>query len=70
MDTNPIMKDLGSRMLSDFFDGEDERPTMVGNTFEALEVEALRYLSKYRLLAIEPLIPSAFLDDTINTPKS
>ncbi|KAL1561576.1 UDP-glycosyltransferase 75C1-like [Salvia divinorum] len=65
LDTNPIVRDFGNRLLSDIFeilDGEDERATVVVNTFDALEAEALRGLDRYRLAAIGPLIPSAFLD--------
>ncbi|XP_047951524.1 UDP-glycosyltransferase 75C1-like [Salvia hispanica] len=65
LDTNPIVKDFGNKLLSGIFevlDGEDERATVVVNTFDALEAEALRDLDKYKLVAIGPLIPSAFLD--------
>ncbi|KAG6419983.1 hypothetical protein SASPL_116497 [Salvia splendens] len=65
LETNPSVYNFVIPMLIDNFeilDGEDERPTVVVNTFDALEAEALRELNKYRLLAIGPLIPSAFLD--------
>lgn len=44
-----------------FLDGEDH-PTVLLNTFDELESEVLRVLNKYKLMAIGPLIPSAFLD--------
>ncbi|XP_047951263.1 UDP-glycosyltransferase 75C1-like [Salvia hispanica] len=64
-DTSPSTFDFAIALFSENFeilDGEDEKPTVVVNTFDALEAEALRDLDKYRLLAIGPLIPSAFLD--------
>ncbi|KAG8371365.1 hypothetical protein BUALT_Bualt13G0080100 [Buddleja alternifolia] len=43
-------------------DREAKRPTVLVNTFQELEVEPLRAIDKYKLMAIGPLIPSAFLD--------
>ncbi|XP_061369162.1 phloretin 4'-O-glucosyltransferase-like [Gastrolobium bilobum] len=37
-------------------------PTVLVNTFEELETEALRAVDKFRMIPIGPLIPSAFLD--------
>ncbi|KAL1561577.1 UDP-glycosyltransferase 75C1-like [Salvia divinorum] len=65
METNPSVYSFVIPTLIDNFeilDGEDERATVVVNTFAALEAEALRDLDKYRLLPIGPLIPSAFLE--------
>ncbi|KAH6768352.1 hypothetical protein C2S51_013688 [Perilla frutescens var. frutescens] len=41
----------------------DNHPTVLVNSFDALEAEALRVMSNYcRLMAVGPLIPSAYLD--------
>ncbi|XP_019175348.1 PREDICTED: crocetin glucosyltransferase, chloroplastic-like [Ipomoea nil] len=37
-------------------------PTVLVNTFDALEAEGLKSISSYNLLGVGPLIPSAFLD--------
>ncbi|XP_028094405.1 crocetin glucosyltransferase, chloroplastic-like [Camellia sinensis] len=37
-------------------------PKMLVNTFDALESKALRAIGKHNLIAIGPLVPSAFLD--------
>jgi hypothetical protein len=39
-----------------------DNPIILVNTFDALEVEAVRAIKKYNLIAVGPLIPSAFLD--------
>ena len=39
-----------------------DNPRILVNTFDALEVEALKAIKEYNLIAIGPLIPSAFLD--------
>ncbi|KAE8022884.1 hypothetical protein FH972_008645 [Carpinus fangiana] len=39
-----------------------DNPRILVNTFDALEAEALRAIKEYNLIAIGPLIPSAFLD--------
>jgi UDP:flavonoid glycosyltransferase YjiC (YdhE family) len=39
-----------------------DNPRVLVNTFDALEAEALRAIKKYNLIAVGPLIPSAFLD--------
>ncbi|KAG8371363.1 hypothetical protein BUALT_Bualt13G0079900 [Buddleja alternifolia] len=41
---------------------EARRPIVLVNTFQDLEAEPLRVIDKYKLMAIGPLIPSAFLD--------
>ncbi|KAL2343501.1 hypothetical protein Fmac_004786 [Flemingia macrophylla] len=43
-------------------DMESTNPTVLVNTFEALEVEALRAVDRVNMIPIGPLIPSAFLD--------
>lgn len=45
----------------DTLDGE-ENPKVLVNTFDALEVDALKAVEKYNLIGIGPLIPSSFLD--------
>ncbi|KAK7319000.1 hypothetical protein RJT34_03709 [Clitoria ternatea] len=40
----------------------EANPTVLVNTFEALETEALRAVDKFNMIPIGPLIPSAFLD--------
>ncbi|KAG6422983.1 hypothetical protein SASPL_113366 [Salvia splendens] len=73
LETNPSAYNLVIPTLIDNFeilDGEDERATVVVNTFDALEAEALRDLDKYRMLAIGPLIPSAFLDGADQSDSS
>ncbi|CAK9139698.1 unnamed protein product [Ilex paraguariensis] len=41
---------------------EETNPKILVNSFDGLEMEALRAIEKYNLKAIGPLIPSAFLD--------
>ncbi|KAL6970915.1 Hexosyltransferase [Sarracenia purpurea var. burkii] len=41
---------------------EEENPKILVNSFDDLEPEALRAIKKFNLIAIGPLIPSAFLD--------
>ncbi|CAK9149138.1 unnamed protein product [Ilex paraguariensis] len=41
---------------------EETSPTVLVNSFDALEPEALKAIDKYNLIGIGPLIPSAFLD--------
>ncbi|KAF5465090.1 hypothetical protein F2P56_015121 [Juglans regia] len=41
---------------------KESNPTVLVNTFDALEPEALRVIEKFNLTAVGPLIPSAFLD--------
>nr|UHU71020.1 glycosyltransferase [Withania somnifera] len=45
----------------DTLDGE-ENPKVLLNTFDALELDALKAIEKYNLIGIGPLIPSSFLD--------
>lgn len=40
----------------------DEKPTVLVNSFDALESEALKAIKKLELIAIGPVLPSAFLD--------
>ncbi|XP_074357969.1 crocetin glucosyltransferase, chloroplastic-like [Apium graveolens] len=40
----------------------DEKPTVLVNSFDALELEALKAIKKLELIAIGPVLPSAFLD--------
>ncbi|CAK9188618.1 unnamed protein product, partial [Ilex paraguariensis] len=41
---------------------EETNPTVLVNSFDALEPEALKAIDKYNLIGFGPLIPSAFLD--------
>ncbi|CAK9133717.1 unnamed protein product [Ilex paraguariensis] len=41
---------------------EETNPTVLVNSFDSLEPEALKVIDKYNLIGIGPLIPSAFLD--------
>ncbi|KAF8388472.1 hypothetical protein HHK36_027144 [Tetracentron sinense] len=50
-------------------DGED-KPTVLVNTFDALEFDALKVVDKLNLIGIGPLIPSAFLDRKDLSDKS
>ncbi|KAK7318998.1 hypothetical protein RJT34_03707 [Clitoria ternatea] len=45
----------------------ETNPTVLVNTFEALEPEALRAVDKLNMIPIGPLIPSAFLDGKDHT---
>lgn len=42
----------------DVLNQEEERPTVLVNTFDALEPEALRAIDKYNMIGIGPLVPS------------
>ncbi|XP_061373027.1 phloretin 4'-O-glucosyltransferase-like [Gastrolobium bilobum] len=48
----------------------ETNPTILVNTFEALEPEALRAVDKFNMIPIGPLIPSAFLDGKDATDTS
>ncbi|KAF3456675.1 hypothetical protein FNV43_RR01329 [Rhamnella rubrinervis] len=50
---------------------EEENPKVLVNTFDDLESEALKAISKFDLIGIGPLIPLAFLEgkDPSNTPN-
>ncbi|KAG5015327.1 hypothetical protein AAZX31_08G104800 [Glycine max] len=48
----------------------ETNPTVLVNTFEALEEEALRAIDKINMIPIGPLIPSAFLDGNDPTDTS
>ncbi|XP_059447402.1 UDP-glycosyltransferase 75C1-like [Corylus avellana] len=41
---------------------KESKPIILVNTFDALELEALRAIEKFNLIGIGPLTPSAFLD--------
>ncbi|XP_058200922.1 crocetin glucosyltransferase, chloroplastic-like [Rhododendron vialii] len=47
--------------LIEALDDSETTPTILVNTFNTLEPEALKVIEKYNLIAIGPLIPSAFL---------
>ncbi|KAI8003520.1 hypothetical protein LOK49_LG08G02219 [Camellia lanceoleosa] len=51
----------GFKEQLDAFDAE-VNPKILVNTFDALESQALRAIGKHNLIAIGPLVPSAFLD--------
>ncbi|XP_027341848.1 UDP-glycosyltransferase 75C1-like [Abrus precatorius] len=57
---DPLWVSLFEGMLNDL-DGETN-PTILVNTFEELEPQALRTVDKFNMIPIGPLIPSAFLD--------
>ncbi|XP_050373426.1 phloretin 4'-O-glucosyltransferase-like [Argentina anserina] len=50
--------------------GQETKPIILVNTFDALESEALKAIDKYNLIGIGPLIPSAFLDGKDPSDKS
>ncbi|KAM5569674.1 phloretin 4'-O-glucosyltransferase-like [Rosa sericea] len=50
--------------------GQESRPIILVNTFDALEPEALKAIDKYNLIGIGPLMPSAFLDGKDPSDKS
>nr|AWU66062.1 UGT75L20 [Rubus chingii var. suavissimus] len=50
--------------------GKERKPTIMVNTFDALEPEALKAIDKYNLIGIGPLMPSAFLDGKDPSDKS
>ncbi|KAM7280173.1 hypothetical protein ACFE04_007307 [Oxalis oulophora] len=41
---------------------EDPNPTVLVNSFDKLEPEALKSIEKFKMIAVGPLLPSAFLD--------
>ena len=49
---------------------KETNPTVLVNTFEALEPEALRAVDRFNMIPIGPLIPSAFLDGKDPTDTS
>ncbi|PRQ38338.1 putative hexosyltransferase [Rosa chinensis] len=50
--------------------GQESRPIILVNTFDALEPEALKAIDRYNLIGIGPLMPSAFLDGKDPSDKS
>ncbi|KAF8391902.1 hypothetical protein HHK36_022242 [Tetracentron sinense] len=48
----------------------EAKPTVLVNTFDALEVDAMKAVDKVNLIGIGPLIPSAFLDGKDPLDKS
>ncbi|XP_050372706.1 phloretin 4'-O-glucosyltransferase-like [Argentina anserina] len=46
------------------------KPTILVNTFDSLELDALKAIDKYNLIGIGPLMPSAFLDGKDPSDKS
>ncbi|KAK9932975.1 hypothetical protein M0R45_020192 [Rubus argutus] len=50
--------------------GKESKPTIMVNTFDALEPEALKAIDKYNMIGIGPLMPSAFLDGKDPSDKS
>ncbi|XAR62521.1 Crocetin glucosyltransferase [Bertholletia excelsa] len=49
---------------------KETNPKILVNTFDALEPDALKAIQEYNLLAVGPLIPSAFLDGEDPTDTS
>nr|XP_027079726.1 LOW QUALITY PROTEIN: UDP-glycosyltransferase 75C1-like [Coffea arabica] len=49
---------------------EEEKPKVLVNTFDALESETLKAAVKLKLVAVGPLIPSAFLDGRDSSDSS
>ena len=45
----------------DLLDAQPGKPKVLVNTFDSLEAEALAVFGRYELIAIGPLIPSAFI---------
>lgn len=62
--SNPTMDSLILPMFENQILALDveEKPRILVNTFEALEIEALRVVDKFDMISIGPLIPSALLD--------
>ncbi|XP_009373576.3 phloretin 4'-O-glucosyltransferase-like [Pyrus x bretschneideri] len=48
----------------------ETHPTILVNTFDALEPEALKAIEKYNLIGVGPLIPTTFLDAKDPSDKS
>ncbi|KAK6914365.1 UDP-glucuronosyl/UDP-glucosyltransferase [Dillenia turbinata] len=42
---------------------KEENPSVLVNTFDALEPEALKAIDKLKLIAVGPIMPSAFIED-------
>ncbi|EYU32718.1 hypothetical protein ABFS82_14G039100 [Erythranthe guttata] len=70
--SNPSMYDFALPTFTENFEILDREisPTVLINTFQSLESEALTAITKYKLTAIGPLIPSAFLDGKDPTDTS
>ncbi|KNA10118.1 hypothetical protein SOVF_147030 [Spinacia oleracea] len=49
---------------------KEEKPKILVNSFESLEVDALNAIEKFNLIPIGPLLPSAFLDGKDPSDKS
>ncbi|KAL3829278.1 hypothetical protein ACJIZ3_018080 [Penstemon smallii] len=67
LDSNPNIYDFALQNFKEHFELLDResrktRPTVLVNTFDALEHEPLRVIDKYKLIPIGPLTPSGFLD--------
>ncbi|XP_021745709.1 crocetin glucosyltransferase, chloroplastic-like [Chenopodium quinoa] len=48
----------------------DDKPIILVNTFEALEVHALKAIERFNLISIGPILPSAFLNRKDPSDKS
>ncbi|XP_019179983.1 PREDICTED: crocetin glucosyltransferase, chloroplastic-like [Ipomoea nil] len=61
--TNNVL-DWGIQAMKDQIDliNSEENPKILVNTFDDLEVDALRAIKKLTLIGIGPLVPSAYLD--------
>nr|XP_004297003.2 PREDICTED: crocetin glucosyltransferase, chloroplastic-like [Fragaria vesca subsp. vesca] len=70
VDSNPY--DFALPLFKEQFEqlGKESKPTILVNTFDALEPEALKAIDKYNLIGIGPLIPSAYLDGKDPSDKS
>lgn len=49
---------------------KEEKPKILVNTFEALEVDALKAIEKFKLIPIGPLLPSTFFNGKDPSDKS
>ncbi|KAL6188876.1 hypothetical protein ACLB2K_040267 [Fragaria x ananassa] len=72
VDSNSNPYDFALPLFEEQFEqlGKESKPTILVNTFDALEPEALKAIDKYNLIGIGPLIPTVFLDDKDPYDKS
>ncbi|KAM5569676.1 phloretin 4'-O-glucosyltransferase-like [Rosa sericea] len=70
VDSNPY--NFALPLFEEQFDllRKESKPTILVNTFDALEPEALKAIDEFNLIGIGPLMPSAFLDGKDPSDKS
>ncbi|XP_027120368.2 UDP-glycosyltransferase 75C1-like [Coffea arabica] len=64
LDPSPEVNRIAVRELKDHLQllEKEENATILVNSFDGLEYEALRAMKKFKMMAIGPLVPSEFLD--------